>query len=237
MKGEDAMISILDLIHFILNISDFLKDFIKQYGTGTYLILFTIIFCETGLVVFPYLPGDSLIFAAGALAAIGLFNPWILFIVFVTAAMAGDNVNYWIGHSIGPRIFKQKKSKFFNKKQLDRAHEFYKKHGGKTVVIARYIPIIRTFAPFVAGIGAMKYRRYIVFEMMGTWSWVALMLSIGFWFGNIPYVKDHLETVFLAIIIISFLPLIGGILYDYLKQKKAPKKIKHGTKAKGLSEE
>ncbi len=231
------MWSILDLIHFILNISDYLKDFIKQYGTGTYLILFTIIFCETGLVVFPYLPGDSLIFAAGALAAIGLFNPWILFIVFVAAAMAGDNVNYWIGHSIGPRIFKQKKSKFFNKKQLDRAHEFYRKHGGKTVVIARYIPIIRTFAPFVAGIGAMKYRRYIVFEMIGTWSWVALMLSIGFWFGNIPYVKDHLETVFLAIIIISFMPLIGGILYDYLKRKKAPKGIKKGPRSRGLSEE
>jgi len=231
------MWSILDLIHFILNISDYLKDFIKQYGTGTYLILFTIIFIETGLVVFPYLPGDSLIFAAGALAAIGLFNPWILFIVFVCAAMAGDNVNYWIGHSIGPKIFKQKNSKFFNKKQLDRAHTFYQKHGGKTVVIARYIPIIRTFAPFVAGIGAMEYRRYIVFEIIGTWTWVALMLSIGFWFGNIPYVKDHLETVFLAIIIISFVPLIGGILYDYLKHKKAPKHTKRAKKSKDLSEE
>jgi membrane-associated protein len=231
------MWSIFDLINFILHISDYLKNFIDQYGIGTYLILFTIIFCETGLVVFPYLPGDSLIFAAGALAAIGLFNPWILFIVFVVAAMSGDNLNYWIGHSIGPKIFKKKKSRFFNKKQLDRAHEFYKKHGGKTVVIARYIPIIRTFAPFVAGIGAMEYRRYIIFEIIGTWSWVALMLSIGFWFGNIPYVQDHLETVFLAIIIISFLPLIGGILYDYLKKKKAPTNHIKRTRTKGLSEE
>jgi len=231
------MCAFFDLINFILHISEYLKDFITQYGTGTYLILFTIIFCETGLVIFPYLPGDSLIFAAGALAAIGLLNPWILFIIFVVAAMSGDNLNYWIGHSIGPKIFKQKKSKFFNKKQLDRAHAFYKTHGGKTVVIARYIPIIRTFAPFVAGIGAMKYRRYVVFEIIGTWSWVALMLFLGFWFGNLPYVKDHLETVFLAIIIISFMPLIGGILYDYLKHKKAPKKIKTDIRSKSLSEE
>jgi membrane-associated protein len=231
------MTSIMGLINFILHISDYLKDLIQQFGAWTYLILFTIIFCETGLVVFPYLPGDSLIFAAGALAAIGLFNPWALFVVFVAAAMIGDNLNYWIGHMVGPKIFKQEKSRLFSKKHLDSAHKFYQKHGGKTVVIARFIPIIRTFAPFVAGIGAMKYRKFVVFEMIGTFSWVSLMLSIGYWFGNIQYVKDHLETVFVAIIIISFLPLIGGILYDRLKKRSRPKASKARRPETGPSEE
>jgi membrane-associated protein len=231
------MVSIIDIINFILHISDYLKDLIKQYGPGTYLILFTIIFCETGLVFFPYLPGDSLIFAAGALAASGLFNPWVLFIVFVTAAMIGDNTNYWIGHYIGPKVFKQEKSRFFNKKYLDQAREFYKKHGGKTVVIARFIPFIRTFAPFVAGIGAMKYPRYFTFEIIGTLSWVSLMLSIGYWFGNIQFVKDHLEIVFVAIIIISFMPLIGGILYDRLKRRSGQKGPRRKREGSELSEE
>lgn len=225
------MASIMDIINFILHLADYLKALIEQFGPWTYLILFTIVFCETGLVVFPYLPGDSLIFAAGALAAIGLFDPLALFVVFVAAAMLGDNLNYWIGHYVGPKIFKQKKSRLFSKKHLDEAHEFYKKHGGKTVVIARFIPIIRTFAPFVAGIGAMSYRRYVVFEMIGTFSWVSLMLSLGYFFGNIPYVQEHIETVFIAIIVISFMPLIGGIIYDKLKKKPAPKK-KHGKDGK-----
>lgn len=232
-----CMTSIMDLINFILHISDYLKDLIQQFGAWTYLILFTIIFCETGLVVFPYLPGDSLIFAAGALAAIGLFNPWALFVVFVAAAMIGDNLNYWIGHMVGPKIFKQEKSRLFSKKHLDSAHKFYQKHGGKTIVIARFIPIIRTFAPFVAGVGAMKYRKFVVFEMIGTFSWVSLMLSLGFVFGNIPYVKDHLETVFVAIIIVSFLPLIGGILYDRLKKRSRPKASKARRPRTGPSEE
>jgi len=221
------MISIMDLINFILHIGDYLKGLIEQFGPWTYLILVTIIFCETGLVVFPYLPGDSLIFAAGALAAIGYFNPFALFVAFVAAAMAGDNLNYWIGHFVGPKVFKQEKSRLFSKKNLDRAHKFYKKHGGKTVVIARFIPIIRTFVPFVAGIGAMRYRKYVVFEMIGTFSWVSLMLSIGFVFGNIPYVKEHIEIVFLSIIIISFVPLIGGILYDRLKKRSRSSKARH----------
>jgi len=216
--------SITDIFNIILHLGDYLKDLIKQFGPWTYLILFAIVFCETGLVVFPYLPGDSLIFAAGALAAIGYFNPWVLFAVFVTAAVIGDNLNYWIGHMVGPKIFTQKDSKLFNRKHLDRAREFYAKHGGKTVVIARFIPIIRTFAPFVAGIGAMKYKKFIVFELIGTISWVSLMLSIGFWFGNIQFVKDHIEVVFIAIIIISFLPLIGGVLYEKFRNKSGDKK-------------
>jgi membrane-associated protein len=231
------MVSIIDILNFILNISDYLKDLINQYGPWTYLILFTIVFCETGLVVFPYLPGDSLIFAAGALAASGYFNPVVLFIVFVAAAMIGDNTNYWIGYFVGPKIFKQEKSRLFNKKYLDQAREFYQKHGGKTVVIARFIPIIRTFAPFVAGIGSMRYPRFFAFELLGTLSWVSLMLSMGFWFGNIPFVKEHLEIVFLAIIIISFMPLIGGILYDRLKKRsgrRAPRRRHDGS---GSSEE
>ena len=220
--------SITDIFDIILHLGDYLKDLIKQFGPWTYLILFAIVFCETGLVVFPYLPGDSLIFAAGALAAQGYFNPWVLFAVFVTAAVIGDNLNYWIGHMVGPKIFTQKDSKLFNKRHLDRAREFYAKHGGKTVVIARFIPIIRTFAPFVAGVGAMKYRKYVVFELIGTFSWVSIMLSIGFWFGNIQFVKDHIETVFIAIIIISFLPLIGGILFEKFRSKAGDEKAEGG---------
>jgi len=231
------MVSFADILDFILHISDRLKDLIQQFGGWTYLILFTIVFCETGLVIFPYFPGDSLIFAAGALAAIGLFNPWILFFVFVGAAVLGDNLNYWIGHYLGPKVFKQEKSLFFSKKHLANARKFYKKHGGKTVVIARFIPIIRTYAPFVAGIGAMSYRKYVMFELIGTFSWVSLMLSLGYWFGNIPFVKDHLETIFVAIIIISFLPLIGGVLYEFLKKRKARKTSKKAKGFKGNEEE
>ena len=231
------MISITDIINFILHISDFLKGWIATYQSWTYLILFTIIFCETGFVGTPYFPGDSLIFAAGALAASGYFNPWALFIVFVAAAMAGDNLNYWIGYFIGPRLFKNEKSRLFKKKYLDEARAFYQKHGGKTVVICRFMPFIRTFAPFVAGIGSMKYPRYFVFEIIGTLSWVTLMLSIGFLFGNIQFVKDHMVFVFLAIIIISFIPLIVGIFYDRLKKRTKPKKVGKKPKRPAASEE
>lgn len=168
-------------------------------------------FCETGLVVFPFLPGDSLIFAAGALAAIGVFDPLILLIIFITAAIAGDTVNYWIGYFSGPKIFKEK-VRFLKKEYLERTQNFYEKHGGKTIFIARFVPIIRTFAPFVAGVGKMNYKRFIFYNILGAAAWVALFLGLGFWFGNAAFVKNNFGFVLVAIIIISFMPAIAGYL-------------------------
>ncbi len=205
------------LIEFILHLSDHLSVLINQYGFWTYLILFAIVFCETGLVVFPFLPGDSLIFAAGTLAAIGAFDPVLLFIIFVTAAIAGDTINYWIGYFSGPKIFKEK-VRFLKKEYLDRTEKFYEKYGGKTIFLARFIPIIRTFAPFVAGVGKMNYTRFIIYNILGAIAWVALFLGLGFWFGNVAFVKTNFGLVLIAIIIISLIPALAG--YLHIRHKK-----------------
>ena len=211
---------LLWLVEFIVNLGDHLKDLISQYGLLTYAILFAIVFLETGIVVFPFLPGDSLIFAAGALAAMGSMDPLVLLVVFAAAAVLGDTANYWIGWYTGPRIFRGENVRFLKKEYLDRARTFYDRHGGKTIFIARFIPIIRTFAPFVAGMGVMNYRRFIAYNVLGGVAWVSLFMSLGYWFGNLDIVKSNFALVLLAIIIISFIPGIIGYLYERYRKKE-----------------
>ncbi|MBN2145048.1 MAG: DedA family protein [Candidatus Aureabacteria bacterium] len=208
MKGVDIM----------LHLDRYLELLIQEYHQWTYIILFVVIFCETGLVVTPFLPGDSLLFASGALAATGAMNPVILFILLSIAAILGDTVNYWIGYAVGPRVFKEK-VRFLKKEYLDRTHAFYEKYGGKTIVIARFVPIIRTFAPFVAGIGKMSYGKFIFYNITGGIAWVAIFIFGGDFFGNLPVVKRNFSLVILVIIILSVMP---GII-EYLKHRKEKK--------------
>jgi membrane-associated protein len=196
------------LIDLFLHLDTHLGEIIQSYGVWTYTILFLIVFCETGLVVTPFLPGDSLLFAAGAFAARGDLNVLLLFIILCAAAIIGDTVNYWIGHYIGPKIFHKENVRFLNKKHLERTHQFYEKYGGKTIIIARFIPIIRTFAPFVAGIGSMSYWRFIAYNVVGGVLWVAVCVFGGYFFGNLEIVKRNFSLVILAIIFISVLPII-----------------------------
>lgn len=192
-------------ISFILHIDDHLQLLIGEYGFLTYAILFAIVFIETGVVIMPFLPGDSLLFAAGAFAARGSFNVVLLFIVLSAAAILGDTVNYALGRRVGPAVFREN-SRFLHKDHLLRAEAFYEKHGKKTIILARFIPIIRTLAPFVAGVGKMEYGTFISYNIIGGFVWVALFTFGGFFFGNIPFVARHFEIVILAIIALSLLP-------------------------------
>lgn len=201
---------IRQFIDIFLHLDRHLAEITAQYGTWTYAILTGIVFCETGLVVTPFLPGDSLLFAAGALAALGPLEPGVLNLLLFGAVVAGDNVNYWIGRYVGPRAFTMK-SRFLNRKYLDRTHEFFERHGGKTVVLARFIPIVRTFTPFVAGIGAMRYPRFLAWSLAGGAFWVTLFVWAGYFFGNLPVVRDNFSLVALAIILLSVVPLFVGI--------------------------
>ena len=192
-------------VDYFLHLDKHLGQVIQTYGFWTYLILFLIIFCETGLVVTPILPGDSLLFAAGTFAAIGALRPDVLFVLLSIAAVAGDSLNYAIGHAIGPRVFREN-YRFLKREYLDRTEQFYERHGGKTIIIARFMPIIRTFAPFVAGVGSMRYPRFIAYNVVGGIAWIALFVLGGYFFGNIPLVKENFTLVILAIIFISILP-------------------------------
>ena len=203
---------------FVMHIDVHLGAIIKDYGIWTYLILFLIIFCETGLVVTPVLPGDSLLFAAGTFAAIGSLDVLWLFVLLSVAAVAGDTVNYWIGCIVGPKVFHGEGVRFLNREYLDRTHQFYEKYGGKTIIIARFVPIIRTFAPFVAGIGSMTYSRFISYNVIGGVAWIAICVFAGYYFGNLPIIKKNFSLVILAIIIISMLPgAIEIIRHKYCK--------------------
>jgi len=204
------------IIDFIIHLDTHLSDLIQTYGLWTYLILFVVIFCETGLVVTPFLPGDSLIFAAGTFAARGDLKVGWLFLVLAAAAVIGDTVNYWIGKIIGPKIFHKEKTRFFRKEYLDRTHEFYEKYGAETIIIARFVPIIRTFAPFVAGIGRMTYLKFISYNVIGGVGWVAIFTFGGYFFGNIPFVKNNFSIVIIAIILISLVPAV----LEFLKHRK-----------------
>jgi membrane-associated protein len=188
-----------------LHLDRHLADVVGRYGTGTYALLALIIFCETGLVVAPFLPGDSLLFAAGATAALGVLDPVVLVLLLAVSAIAGDNTNYWIGRWVGPRAFRGR-VRFLNRGYLERTHAFYEKHGGKTVILARFAPILRTFAPFVAGVGAMHYPRFLRFSIGGATLWVSLFVLAGYFFGNLPVVRDNFSLVILAIIAISLMP-------------------------------
>ncbi len=194
-----------------------LSLFVAAHQHTIYLILFAIVFCETGLVVTPFLPGDSMLFAAGAVAGMGAFNPLWLFITLSIAAILGDTVNYWIGAYIGPRAFSGD-IRFLKKEYLDRTHAFYEKYGGKTIIIARFVPIVRTFAPFVAGIGAMNYAKFIVYNVVGGVAWVALFVFGGYWFGNWGPVKKNFSWVVLAIIVISVMPMV----VEYFRSRRRP---------------
>ena len=208
------------LFEFITHIDVHMGEIIRSYGVWTYFILFLIIFCETGLVVTPFLPGDSLLFAAGAFAARGDLNVLLLFALLAFAAILGNTTNYVIGNFVGPKIFHKEHVRFLNKEYLDRTHQFYEKHGGKTIIIARFIPIIRTFAPFVAGIGRMTYAQFISRDLIGGISWIGSFTFAGYFFGNIPAVRNNFTMVIFAIIIISILP---GVI-EFIRQHRMNKK-------------
>ena len=208
----DIIKTFLDIL---LHLDKHLDLIIRSYGTLTYLILFLIIFCETGLVVAPILPGDSLLFAAGTFAALGSLDVTSLIVALCIAAVVGDTVNYWIGHLLGPKVFTRESSRLLNRDYLDRTHQFYEKYGGKTIIIARFVPIIRTFAPFVAGIGSMTYMHFIIYNIAGGVLWILMFVLGGYFFGNIPLVKGNFTIVIGAIIIISIMP---GVI-EYLRQR------------------
>jgi membrane-associated protein len=207
---------IKSLIEILLHLDKHLDLVIRSYGLWTYGILFFIIFLETGLVVTPFLPGDSLLFAGGTFAALGSLDLKLLIITLSIAAIAGDTANYWIGHATGPKVFTKEKSRLFRKEYLDRTHQFYEKYGGKTIIIARFIPIIRTFAPFVAGIGSMTYGRFITYNIIGGVGWVLILVFIGYFFGNIPFIKQNFSF---AIFLIIFLSILPGII-EFLHHRK-----------------
>ena len=199
-------------IDVILHVDRYLVVILRDYGTLTYLFMFLLIFCETGLVVTPFLPGDSVIFALGALASLGSLDPWALFGLLASAAVLGNVVNYAIGSRLGPAVFKREKSRIFKKEYLDRTHAFYEKYGGLAIIVGRFMPIIRTFVPFVAGIGRMGYPRFFVYNVVGSVAWVGIFLWGGFFFGTMSFVKEHFSLVALGIIVVSFIPPIIAAL-------------------------
>jgi len=205
------------LAGLVLHLDQHLLEFAQQYGAWIYGLLFLIVFCETGLVVTPFLPGDSLLFVAGTLAGAGALNPHLLAVILILAAASGDSVNYGIGKWIGPRVFRMQDSWFFNRKYLEAAQAFYRRHGGKTIVIARFVPIIRTYAPFVAGVGAMDYRRFFGFNVGGAVLWVVLLIYGGYFFGNLPWVQANLSKVIVGIIVLSLMP---GVI-EYLRNRRS----------------
>ncbi|MCG2574685.1 DedA family protein [Acinetobacter sp. ME22] len=210
----------MELINFILHIDQHLLEFIKQYGVWIYAILFLIVFVETGLVVMPFLPGDSMLFAAGALAAsTGQMDPWLLIALLFTAAVLGDTLNYHIGRYIGPRVFEMD-SRFIKKEHLLKTHQFFEKHGGKTIIIARFMPFIRTFAPFVAGAGRMSYKHFLAFNVIGGFLWVASFITVGYFFGSHPFVKENFSHLMLGIIVFSLLPAVFEFVRAKLKARK-----------------
>ncbi len=206
----------MNFIDIILHLDKYLVQVVNTYHYYFYAILFLVIFCETGLVVTPFLPGDSLLFLAGGLAGTGNLNLFILALTIIVAAFLGDNCNFFVGRFIGMTLFKNPKSKIFRQDLLKRTHEFYERNGSKTVVLARFVPLIRTFAPFVAGVGYMKYSKFIGFSFLGSFLWVSILLGGGYLFGNLPIIQSHLSLVILGVLIISVLPIVK-IIYDEWK--------------------
>jgi membrane-associated protein len=208
----------MELFDFILHFDDHLRNIIEIFGPWTYVILFIIVFSETGLVVTPFLPGDSLLFAVGTLAGTGFLNIIISYFTLLAAAIIGDSVNYWVGNKLGPKVFSKDSSRFFNKTYLEKTREFYERYGGKTIIIARFVPIIRTFAPFVAGIGQMRYGSFLFYNVLGGFIWVTSLTLAGYFFGGLPLIKNNFEYAIFAIIFVSLLP----ILIELLRHKLSP---------------
>jgi membrane-associated protein len=209
------------VIDFILHFDRHLDLIIQEYGLVTYVLLFVIVFCETGLVVTPFLPGDSMLFAVGAFAARGSLDVVVALVVLAAAAILGDTANYWIGAIVGPKVFHKENVRFLNRKHLDRTHEFYERYGGKTIVIARFVPIVRTFAPFVAGIGKMTYGRFLSYNVFGGVLWVLLFVLGGYYFGNIPIVRRNFSLVIVAIVVLSVMPGVIEALRQRAKARAA----------------
>lgn len=207
----------MQLLHVLLHVDQSLGMLIEQYGTLIYMVLFLIVFCETGLVVFPFLPGDSLLFIAGAFCATGAMHFWLLLVLLIVAAVLGNTVNYWIGRKIGQRVYTTN-IRWINPDSIRKTHAFYEKHGGKTLVIARFTPIVRTFAPFIAGVSVMTFPKFQFFNVIGAVLWVAGLLACGYWFGHIPLVREHLNTIVLLGIVMAILPLVAlGVWHIYRK--------------------
>jgi membrane-associated protein len=207
------------LVDLFLHLDKHLSAVITQYGAGTYGLLFLVIFIETGFVVTPFLPGDSLLFAAGTFAALGSLNVWLLYLLLAVAAILGDTANYWIGHFLGDRAYQ---IKWIKKEYLDRTHGFFEKYGNKTIFLARFVPIVRTFAPFVAGVGRMSYKDFFSYNVFGGLSWVALFTFAGYFFGNIQFIRDHFSLVVIAIVLISIVPMV----IEAVKAKRESKQPK-----------
>ena len=206
---------------FAVHLDAHLAAFVARHGTWVYVLLFAIVFTETGVVVMPFLPGDSLLFVVGALAAAGGMDITTVMAVLVAAALTGDNANYWIGRWAGPRVFRLEHSRWFSRKYLERTHAFYERHGGKAIIIARFVPIVRTYVPFVAGIGTMPYARFLGFSVVGALVWVVSLCQAGYWFGNIPLVKDNLGAVIVIIVAISVTPI--AVEFLRARRRAAPR--------------
>jgi membrane-associated protein len=205
-------------VDFILHLDTHLKELVSQYGVLTYGILFTIVFAETGFVVTPFLPGDSLLFAAGAIAALGSLNLWIVLLLLIVAAILGDTVNYWIGHFFGQKLVDNPKITFINQEHIDKTEQFFKKYGGKTIILARFVPIVRTFAPFVAGVGSMDYGKFIAYNIAGGILWVVIFTLLGYFFGNLEFIQKNFHYAIFAIIFLSVIPMA----YEYIQHKRNP---------------
>jgi membrane-associated protein len=211
---------VANLIDLVLHLDKHLALLLEQYGLWIYAILFLIIFMETGLVVTPFLPGDSLLFVAGTLAAGGGLHIGVLCVLLFAAAVLGDNANYWIGHKVGDRVFRWEQSRWFNRRAFDKTHAFYEKNGGITLVLARFMPVVRTFAPFVAGVAAMTYRRFFFYNVLGGFIWVVGLTLAGYWFGNLPVVKENLSLVILGIVLLSLAPLFVAAARRWLRGRR-----------------
>jgi membrane-associated protein len=210
----------MELFNIMFHIDAYLAQIIELLGPFTYILLFGIVFAETGLVITPFLPGDSLLFAVGVLAGGGLLDIRVAYVGMLIAAILGDTVNYWIGHYVGPKVFSKEGSLLLNKEYLQRTHDFYEKHGGKTIIIARFVPIIRTFAPFVAGIGRMHYKTFFIYNVVGAFVWVTSLTLAGYFFGGLPFVKANFEYVILGIIALSLMPLFFEYIRHHYRRRK-----------------
>lgn len=202
----------MELIDIVLHLDKYLADLVVQYGPWIYVILFAIVFCETGLVVTPFLPGDSLLFVAGGLAATGGMDIKLLSVLLFVAAVLGDNLNYWVGRSLGPRVFRWEQSRLFNRAAFDRTHGYFEHHGGKTIIVARFMPLVRTFAPFVAGVAEMNYRRFLPLDVLGGALWVFSLTWAGYFFANVPFVKNNLSFFIVGIVLVSMIPVAVAAL-------------------------